>query len=486
MVIFLLAAGSFKSNAQKYKKLPEAKIDQSFVEKHIRFLASDALMGRNTGEQGNNAAAAYIAEEFRSYGVAQVNGSYFQEIPFVRYNQPKGAQITVGDSTLKINDDFLLLNGGGLDISSAPVARVGYGWFSEDGSYNDYEGQDVTGKVVIAQIGTPFTKSFREMMSYSSQKAAIAKSKGALAMIEVFTIPAPWELLTGNFGDGRIDIKAGESDTFTRILVNATTARRLGNETLSIQCGKLIEKSTPSNNVVGLIRGTDPDLSSTYVALTAHYDHVGFREPEGEGDDYIFNGARDNAIGVAGLLTAAKSLAEKPAKRSILLIAFTGEELGLKGSKFYVENPLLPVKQTVFNLNIDGAGYNDTSIISGMGVLRTGAEPEITQAVEALGLKLLNDPSPELGLFDRSDNVNFAILGVPAPTFTPGFTSFSEDMLEYYHKEADNAESLDFAYCTKFVKSYAFAARLVGNKKTAPQWIAGDKYEAAAKKLYQQ
>ncbi|KPM50048.1 M28 family peptidase [Jiulongibacter sediminis] len=485
LVAFLLTATALISNAQKFKKLPESKIEQSFVEKHIRFLASDALLGRNTGEQGNNAAAAYIAEEFRSYGVLPVNGSYFQKIPFVKYDQPQNAKITVGDSTLFVNSDFLLLNGGGVNISSAPVARVGYGWVSEDGSYNDYENQEVTGKVVITQIGTPDTKSFREMMSVSAQKAAIAKEKGALAIIEVFTIPAPWELLVSNFGDGRLEINTNESDSFTRILVNAATAKRLGNETLSIQSDELSKKPTPSSNVVGLIKGTDPDLRSTYVALTAHYDHVGYREPDGEGDDYIFNGARDNAIGVAGLLSAAKSLAQKPPKRSILLIGFTGEELGLKGSKFYVENPLLPVKQTVFNLNIDGAGYNDTSIISGIGVQRTGAEAEITKAVEALGLKLLNDPSPELGLFDRSDNVSFAALGVPAPSFSPGFTAFSEDMMQYYHKEADNAEGLDFAYCTKFAKSYAYAARLVANKTTAPQWIEGDKYEEAGEKLYQ-
>lgn len=485
LTALVLTGTALISNAQKFKKLPEAKIEQSFVEKHIRFLASDALLGRNTGDQGNNAAAAYIAEEFRSYGVLPVNGSYFQEIPFVKYTQPADATISFGDSVLTINDDFLLLNGGGLDIRSAAVARVGYGWVSEDESYNDYGNQDVEGKVVITQIGTPDTKSFRAMMAVSARKAEIAKEKGALAMIEVFTIPAPWELLVSNFGNGRVEIKPEVDDSFTRILVNASTAKRLGQKRLSIHCDELIADNAPSNNVLGLIQGTDPNLSSTYVALTAHYDHVGYREPYGEDDDYIFNGARDNAIGVAGLMTAARALAQKPPKRSVLLIAFTGEELGLKGSKYYTQNPLFPLKQTVFNLNIDGAGYNDTSLISGMGIPRTGAEPEITRAVEALGLKLLNDPSPEMGLFDRSDNVNFAIEGVPAPTLSPGFTSFTEDMMQYYHKEADNADGLDFAYCTKFAKSYAHAARLIADKTTAPVWVSGDKYEEAGKRLYQ-
>ncbi|MGR3810030.1 M28 family peptidase [Jiulongibacter sp. NS-SX5] len=484
LALAVLSAISINSNAQKFKKLPESKIEQSFVEKHIRFLASDALKGRNTGEQGNDAAAAYIAEEFRSYGVMPLGENYFQEVPFVKYAQPEDAFIKSGENVMKVNDDFLVLQGGGISEESLETIRIGYGWISEDGSHNDYENVDVKGKLVITQVGSPETKGFREMMALSAQKEELAKERGAVGMIEIFTIPAPWELLVRTFGDGKLEVKTGEKSDFTRILINSATAKKIGQEPVEIECGKISEEAAPSNNVIGMIKGTDENLKSTFVVLTAHFDHVGFREATSEDDDYIFNGARDNAIGVSGLMTAAKTLAQKPPKRSVLLIAFTGEELGLKGSNYYVQNPLVPLNKTVFNLNIDGAGYNDVTKVSGLGITRTGAEPEISKAVEALGLSLLHDPSPEMNLFDRSDNVRFAAKGIPAPSFSPGFTSFSEDMMKYYHKEADNPETLDFNYCTKFAKSFAYAARLVANKTEAPQWIEGDKYEQAGKELY--
>ena len=232
------------------------------------------------------------------------------------------------------------------------------------------------------------------------------------------------------------------------------------------------------------VEGSDPSLKNEYVLLTAHFDHVGFHKNHEEGEDYIFNGARDNAIGVSALLTAAKALSVQPAKRSVLFIAYTGEEIGLKGSGYYAENPLMALKSCILNLNIDGAGYNDKTKISGIGIKRTGVEAEITKAVEAVGLTLIDDPTPELGLFDRSDNVRMAAKGIPAPSFSPGFTSFDEEISKYYHKEADEADNLDFVYLTKFAKSYAHATRLISNMKAAPKWVKGDKYEAVSKTLY--
>ncbi|MGK0139472.1 MAG: hypothetical protein ACI9DJ_002931 [Algoriphagus sp.] len=474
--------------AQKFKKTPESKIMPSEVEKHIRFLASDELMGRKTGHAGNNTAARYIAEEFRSFGLEMVSSSsFYQAVSFMTTNQPTEGSISGGDVVLKINDDFLLMNGGGINIENVEKAHIGYAWASEDGTYNDYKDVDVRGKIVVAQIGTPDAKGFREMMAASERKMELAKKYGALALIEVFTIPAPWNALQKNFGNGTISIEKKGKTNFTRILINQTTAKIIGKEVvkrISLKVEELVNLSTPSNNVIGMIEGSDPNLKSEYVLLSAHFDHVGFHEEHEEGEDYIFNGARDNAIGVSALLSAAKALSTLPAKRSVLFIAYTGEEIGLKGSGYYAENPMLPLNKCIFNLNIDGAGYNDKTLVSGIGIKRTGAEVEITRAVEAVGLKLIDDPTPELGLFDRSDNVQMAAKGIPAPSFSPGFTSFDEEISKYYHKEADEADNLDFVYLAKFAKSYAFAARLISNMKTVPKWISGDKYEALGEALY--
>jgi Zn-dependent M28 family amino/carboxypeptidase len=184
------------------------------------------------------------------------------------------------------------------------------------------------------------------------------------------------------------------------------------------------------------------------------------------------------------LLVAAKALSQQPPKRSVMVLALTGEEVGLLGSRYYAENPLVPLKQTIFDLNIDGAGYNDTTIVSVIGLERTGAKAEIEAGARAFGLNVFAEPAPEQGLFDRSDNVSFAAKGVPAPTFSPGFKAFDAEIAKYYHQAIDNPESLDFSYVHKFCQAYAHTARLIANRSTRPFWIAGDKYEAVGKELY--
>jgi len=245
--------------------------------------------------------------------------------------------------------------------------------------------------------------------------------------------------------------------------------------------------AAPSMNVAGVIEGTDPKLKEEYIILSAHFDHVGVGKqggPNYPATDSIFNGARDNAFGTVGLLTAAKALSQQHPKRSVLVLALTGEEVGLLGSRYYAENPLIPLKQTIFDLNIDGAGYNDTTIVSVIGLERTGAKAEIEAGAKAFGLGVFAEPAPEQGLFDRSDNVSFAAKGVPAPTFSPGFKSFDEAIGKYYHQAIDNPESIDFGYLTRFCQAFAHTARLIADRPTRPMWSAGDKYEAAAKELY--
>lgn len=156
------------------------------------------------------------------------------------------------------------------------------------------------------------------------------------------------------------------------------------------------------------------------------------------------------------------------------------------GSKYYAEHPLVPLKQTIFDLNTDGAGYSDTTIISVIGLERTGAKNEIEAGAKAAGLGVFAEPAPEQGLFDRSDNVNFAIKGIPAPDISPGLRTFDETIAKYYHQAIDNPESLDYNYMLKFCKAYAYTARLIADRPTRPQWSAGDKYEAAGKALYGQ
>ena len=180
----------------------------------------------------------------------------------------------------------------------------------------------------------------------------------------------------------------------------------------------------------------------------------------------------------------AKNLAKHPTKRSAIFILFTGEEKGLLGSRYYAENPVLPLKQMVYCFNSDNAGYNDTSVATIVGLERTTAGQHIKDAATAFGLKAIDDPAGEQGLFDRSDNVSFARKGIPAPTYSLGFTSFSGDVTKYYHQPGDEAHTLDYDYLLKFFSSYVLAGRKIGNDPITPVWVEGDKYEPVSKELY--
>lgn len=238
-----------------------------------------------------------------------------------------------------------------------------------------------------------------------------------------------------------------------------------------------------SQNVIGLVEGSDPDLKDENILLSAHYDHVGIGPATAEGDS-IYNGARDNAVGVATVMAAGKYFADHPPKRSVILALWTAEEMGLIGSRMFVEDPAVPLGQIVFNLNIDGAGYNDTTKVTVVGLERTEAEPLFKSATGVYGLEAIPSPVPQLNLFNRSDNVHFARKGIPAPTFSLGFTSFNEDLQYYYHQATDESTTLNFDYITRYVRAYILAAEKIANAEQAPFWHPGDEYESAGDSLY--
>lgn len=238
-----------------------------------------------------------------------------------------------------------------------------------------------------------------------------------------------------------------------------------------------------SKNVIGLIEGSDPALRDEYVLLAAHYDHIGVGPATAEGDS-IYNGARDNAVGVATVMAAGKYFAEHPPKRSVIFAFWGAEELGLIGSGYFAENPVLPLDQIIYNLNIDGAGYNDTTKVTVVGLERTDAESIFDSSVQAFGLEAIPSPVPELGLFNRSDNVHFARKGVPAPTFSLGFTAFDEDIQYYYHQPTDESDTINFNYITDYARAYILSAQQIANAADAPFWSPGDEYEDEGIQLY--
>lgn len=486
LILFLAGLGNPTLKAQEY----ERQITRNQVEAHLRFLASDELQGRKTGEQGNWVAARYIAEQFRAFGVhpvAQDGAGYYQVIPFAEVTPPGRGVLTIGNQTLTIDDDLLIRMAPGGVVQG----KLTYLPYATPGEVTE----KVKGKMVIGMLGSEDVTDPQAAFSLSAQKKAKLQAMGALGLIEIYRGRHPWHLIRRYFGSSSsmVILEPGESPEFTGLVINAPEAGWLeqlkGGEELAFNLDtdgtRVIDK--PSPNVAGIITGTDPTLRNEYVILSAHFDHVGIASSKERPDnqtDSIYNGARDNAMGVTALLTAAKTLAAHPPKRSVLLLALTAEEIGLIGSKYYVNHPLVPLEQTVFNLNTDGAGNSDSSIVAIMGFHRVGAAHEIETACRAFGLDPFADPAPEQNLFDRSDNVSFAAVGIPAPTFSPGFRKFDDDILKHYHRPSDEVETMDLNYVHRFCQAYALAARLVADKGQRPRWVEDDKYYPAFRELY--
>ena len=465
-------------------------VEKEDIIRDIYFLASDELQGRKTGEMGNLVAARYIAEQFRELGLVSPEGidDYYQSIPFEEIKFPEMASVILQDTILSHGDQVLML-GGAKNEFTAPLVFVDQGWV--DDTLDQYSNLDVKGKIVLATFGIPGSQDPTSGFSVIRKKRKDAEKKGAVGLIEIYAANFPWSMIKNFMNKDQLVI--GDPDATDPDFLYVLSEYKFKNELQEIKENNTVEvkiensgisvTKSPSPNVVAWLEGTDSLMKDEYVILSAHFDHVGTKSgPDDE--DNIFNGARDNAIGVASILAAADYFKENPPKRSLLFIAFNAEEIGLLGSEYYAENPVLPLNKAIFNMNIDGAGYNDTSRVTIIGHDRVGVFDIFQEAAEMVGLRAEGDPVPEQGLFDRSDNVNFAKKGIPAPTYSPGISSFDQELMKYYHQTLDNPESLDYNYILKYIQSYIYTSERIANLEIKPKWKDGDKYEKAYNKLY--
>ncbi|WP_224490904.1 M28 family peptidase [Robertkochia flava] len=477
ILLFLQAA-----MAQSDQELAAKTVEKNTIKSHISFLSDDLLEGREAGTRGNKIAASYIANQLLSFGALPVPGtdSYYQEFN-LSYTIPPGFL------KLDLDGNAFPLN---LALELPAIETSGKAAFLGYGTEEDFKGKDLSGQVVVVWAGYEGKQDARTVITAGRDKIAIAKAMGATGLIELTQFDdAMWSRLKNYLG-ARTEVKdesaPEESNTF-HIWSNIkdkdpgfSADRPIA---YSLSSDGQAHTTQKTQNVVGIIEGTDPTLKDEYVIYSAHYDHVGIGRPNAEGDS-IYNGARDNNIGVAAVLSMAENLGQYPTKRSALFILFTAEEKGLLGSSYYVEHPVVPLEQISYCFNTDGGGYNDTTLATIIGLERTTAQPLIEKGAAAFGLKATGDPAPEQGLFDRSDNVSFAQKGIPAPTYSTGFNSFDDEILKYYHQADDEAETLDYDYLLKFYRGYVYSGRLIANTPDKLFWKAGDKYEKAGKELY--
>lgn len=471
ILLFITSFGLSQSDIEKVKET----VTKDEIKEQIYYLASDELRGRDTGTPEIDTAATYLAAQFKKYGVQPMgdNGTYFQKVLM----EKTGGNATVSLKLGNLEVDNILPVQINNTIIKARVVHLGYGLAE------DYSNSEVKGKIVMVKSGSPEHQDVRSAFGLLGDKRALAMQHGAAALIEVSDANnALWNRLKGFFGREKLSLKKENGSKLVHLWIQdggLDPGNLSDNAELAVY--GMTKKEIIGKNVVGYLPGKNSKLKEEYLIYSAHYDHVGVGEPNAENDS-IFNGARDNAVGTVTVLSAAKNIAKFPTERSALFILFTAEEKGLLGSKWYVEHPVLPLDKAVFCFNSDNGGYNDTSLITVPGLYRTTAGDHIVTAAEKFGLKAIKDPTG--GLFDRSDNVNFAQKGIPSPTFSMGFDAFDEEINKYYHQAADNPDTLDYNYLERFFKAYVLSCRLIANDPETPHWAPGDKYFRAGEGLY--
>lgn len=485
LLVFFLSGGSLFAQKNVISKLDQL-VTKAGAEAHLSFLAADEMRGRNTGSPEIDIAANYLATQLKLMGVKTVQGAangYFQPVELKEIKAPVAVEFILDSDTFKLNDDLLFVSGGSTK-QEKEVLFLGYG------SSEDFALNDVKGKIVVTFAGTRTTaNAVQAMLTDSPPKNQLAYAKGASALIEIMAIPGvPWQGMVKFISNDRMITNRDGIDSFPHLFMKNSEAASIKTlQSVKKLAGILSVSASPNKivkakNVLGIIEGTDATLKNEYIVLTAHYDHVGVKK--NNSPDSIYNGARDDAIGTVALLETANFLSKNPPKRSVILLAVTGEEKGLLGSEWYANHPLIPLNKTVFNLNCDGAGYNDKTIVSIFDFNRTTVDEWVNKACLAYGLIPKGDPAPEQHLYERSDNVNFAVKGVPAMNFAPGVKAFDQELFTYYHQPADEVGSLDMDYLERFYRTFVYTAHLIANAPNRPVWKSGDRFAEAGKALY--
>lgn len=477
----ILAFGQI--SAQDDLKKVQETVHKSAIEAKVHFLASDEMKGRDTPSPELDLASRYLESYLKEQGVKPLNedGSYFQKVEMTKTEPPQSGTLQLADSSFSFDREMILLSGEDVSVSTELV-------FLDYGSPEDFEKADLKGKIAVTQIGSKGESNVWAAYSLGKSKAAMAAEKGAVALVELYKYPQPqWKLIRYYLGNGQTGLDNPGSELPYIWLEDVSGERKKIFESFSGEArldikGASLEKFTV-NNVLGIVEGTDPKLKDEYIIYSAHYDHVGVGKANEQGDT-IYNGTRDNAIGTVAVMEAAKNIGRYPLKRSSVFIFFAGEEKGLLGSEWYVNHPVVPLQKTALCLNADNGGYNDTTFAMIVGLERITPQEEIAEACKAFGLEARQDQVLDQGLYRRSDHFSFAEKGVPGVMYSMACTDFDEEIFKYLHQPSDNPNSVNYNYITRYIQSYVYSARLIGNAKDRPYWAEGDDFYKIGEELY--
>ncbi len=524
-----IARASSSQGPESLATTAAAVIKESTLSAHIQFLASDLLEGRATGTRGYDVAALYVAAQFEQIGLLPVDNSYFQKVPLRKADlvQESPAFTITGPKgvvQLKYAEQFLM----GPDYAreetsvSADAVFAGFGVTAPDLSYDDYEGLDVKGKIIVLLTGAPASFPISERAHYSSSytKEITAVNHGAVGIITVRNPQdedrSPWErnVRQSKLSGYRWIDSQGTPSNFHSEIRGGAALSRAGAEVLFLQSGTSLEKiyeqwrnakvkgfplnvkvnlsktsrfeARTGSNIVGMLKGSDPELKQEYVVHTAHLDHVGITDPVN--GDAINNGAYDNATGIACLIETARAFKSlpQPPRRSVLFVAVTAEEKGLQGSDYFAGNPLVPLQSIVANVNTDMflMLYPFTDAVA-LGADHSSLGPIAEKAFEYVGLKMVPDPAPEEVRFVRSDQYSFIKKGIPAIKLMAGFTSADASingeeatrnwLKTIYHSPQDDlTQAMHWESGAKIVRANFLIGFEAANRQERPSWNRDD------------
>ena len=538
---FLYAAPARRNLQVASPRLPGAafaaleSINPEHIRAHVRFLASDLLEGRGTGQRGGDLAAEYMATQFALYGLnpAGDGGTYMQRVPMVGVaTQPDSTFSLVPENgqalNLRLLDDYVVSNQTEQTQSDliAEIVYVGYGIVAPEYHWDDYKGADVKGKVLLMLVNEPpsdnpkFFKgkalTYYGRWTYKYEEAARQGASGVILVHKTDMASYGWEVVRNSWSGEQAYLRSEGSPKLTAASwIQLDVARKLASSVgmdmdkmmadaqardfrpvpLPVRLeARIVSQVRPfdSNNVVGIIPGSHPRLKEQAVIYTAHYDHLGI--VSGRPGDNIYNGADDNATGCGILLEIARAYASAVQKppRSIIFASVTGEERGLLGSEYLGQHPPIPAGKITLDLNFDDVpplGAPEETEVSGSE--RTTFYPVVESTAKDFRLAIRPDARPEAGHYYRSDHFSLARVGIPSFSINEGMKYKGHDAAwgiqqaedftaKRYHQPSDEYHpGMDFMG-DAVIARFGFA---LGWKAASwPQevgWERGDEFEPA-------
>ncbi|MEL4255708.1 M28 family peptidase [Shewanella sp. LC6] len=525
---------SAQPDANSSAALKPVQMNEARFRDDIKNLSSDEFEGRAPTTQGEKLTLDYLSKAFAEMGLkGAYQGSFLQPVPMVSYTADEAQQVTLAGLPFKYRQDLVLSSrhdNGGINIENAPLVFVGYGVNAPEYGWNDYQDVDMKGKIAVILVNDPgFARpdsgkfngkamTYYGRWSYKFEEASRQGALGALLIHDTEPASYPWSVVENSWTgpqqdlvhskaeqDSRVQVEGWLTlDTATKLFEKAglslpTLMARAADSPISLsleQTASIAFKNKAeyanSYNVVATLPGTKQ--VDEQILFTGHWDHIG-KDDSKEGDK-IYNGAMDNASGIAGILEIARQLADNAKQghglaRSVTFIATTGEEQGLLGSRYYAANPIYPIDKTVAVLNLDSTNiYGKTKDLTIVGKGKSELENYLIDAAKQQNRIALGEKNPASGGFFRSDHFSFAKLGVPAVFAGGGSepidvatadykTQMQATMKGCYHNVCDEYhEDWDLSGAIQDLEIYYQVTRSLGNSQDWPGYYQGTEFNS--------